>query len=155
MSTVVPRRFHRRLVSAHHDKNKLATTHPSASSGQALKQFHIWYIGDGWSTPSGVHNCRQFLARALAPEVMFPSPQRLKPSHFRILTAPLKRCSTLYAKCENVLDQNIWRATFVIWYSLQPPAISALHFRRKNSRDVALSCHRGIDRKSTRLNSVH
>jgi len=25
---------------------------------------------------------------------MFPLPQRLKPAHFRILTAPLKRCST-------------------------------------------------------------
>jgi hypothetical protein len=50
-----------------------------------------------------VHSCRQFLDRALAPEVMFPSPQRLKPSHFRILTAPLKGCSTLYTKCENAL----------------------------------------------------
>src|SRR5664280_28959 len=29
------------------------------------------------------------LDRALAPEVMFPSPQRLKPPHCRILTAPL------------------------------------------------------------------
>jgi hypothetical protein len=27
-----------------------------------------------------VHNCRQFLDRALAPEVMFPSPQRPKPN---------------------------------------------------------------------------
>ena len=25
-----------------------------------LEQFHIWCIGDRWSTPSGVHNCRQF-----------------------------------------------------------------------------------------------
>src|ERR1017187_2568218 len=65
--------------------------------------LHHRLIGDGWSTPSGVHNCRQFLDRALAPEVMFPSPQWLKPSHCRILTAPLKRCSTLYTKCENAL----------------------------------------------------
>src|SRR5664280_712746 len=34
---------------------------------------------------------------------MFPLPQRRKPAHFRILTAPLKRCSTLYTKCENAL----------------------------------------------------
>src|ERR1039458_10505235 len=34
---------------------------------------------------------------------MFPSPQWLKRSHCRILTAPLKRCSTLYTKCENAL----------------------------------------------------
>src|ERR1035438_6816484 len=47
-----------------------------------LKSFHIWCIGDGWSTPSGVHSCRQFLDRALAPEVMFPSPQRLKAVSF-------------------------------------------------------------------------
>src|ERR1039458_9076325 len=72
-----------------------------------LKPFHIWCIGDGWSTPSGVHSCRQFLDRALAPELMFPSPQRLKPSHFRILTAPLKRCSTLYTKYENALKSSV------------------------------------------------
>src|SRR5664280_296020 len=88
-----------------------------------LKPFHIWCIGDGWSTPSGVHSCRQFLDRALAPEGMFPSPQRLKPSHFRILTAPLppqhaqkrrvlgtpalKRCSTLYTKYENALKSSV------------------------------------------------
>src|ERR1039457_520103 len=76
-----------------------------------LEQFHIWCIGDGWSMPSGVHNCRQFLDRALAPEVMFPSPQWLKPSHCRILTAPLKRCSTLYTKCENALGAATWRFT--------------------------------------------
>ena len=34
---------------------------------------------------------------------MFPSPQWLKPAHFRILTAPLKRCSTLYTECETAL----------------------------------------------------
>src|ERR1019366_3154750 len=54
----------------------------------------------GGARLSGVHNCCQFRDRALAPEVMFLSPQRLKPSHFRILTAPLKRCSTLYPKEE-------------------------------------------------------
>src|ERR1035441_7042712 len=54
----------------------------------------------------GVHNCRQFLDRALAPEVMFPSPQRLKPSPLRILTAPLKRCSTRFSKGENARIQH-------------------------------------------------
>src|ERR1035441_7043085 len=57
----------------------------------------------GGARLSVVHNCPQCLDRALAPEVMFPSPQRPKPSHFRILPAPLKRCSTLYTKCENAL----------------------------------------------------
>src|ERR1019366_6218446 len=42
----------------------------------------------------------------LAPGVMFPSPQWLKPAHFRILTAPLKRCSTLYTECETALAQS-------------------------------------------------
>src|ERR1035441_2672279 len=54
----------------------------------------------------GVHNCRQFLDRALAPEVMFPSPQRLKPSPLRILTAPLKRCSTRFSKGEDARIQH-------------------------------------------------
>src|SRR5664280_2761905 len=57
----------------------------------------------GGARLSGVHNCRQFLCRALAPDVMFPSPQWLKPAHFRILTAPLKRCSTLYTNSESAL----------------------------------------------------
>ena len=57
----------------------------------------------GGARLSGVHNSRQFLDSALAPEVMFLSPQRLKPDHFRILTAPLKRCSTLYTKGETAL----------------------------------------------------
>jgi hypothetical protein len=34
-----------------------------------LEQFHLCCIGDGWSTPSGVHCARQFLIGALAPEV--------------------------------------------------------------------------------------
>src|SRR5664279_3832270 len=38
----------------------------------------------GGARLSGVHNGRQFLDRALAPEVIFPSPQWLKPAHFRI-----------------------------------------------------------------------
>src|SRR5664279_5753116 len=37
---------------------------------------------------------------------MFPSPQWLKPAHFRILTAPLKRCSTLYTKCETAIETD-------------------------------------------------
>src|SRR5664280_1441481 len=57
----------------------------------------------GGARLSGVHNCRQFLDRALAAEVMFPSPQWLKPAHFRILTVPLKRCSTLYTNSESAL----------------------------------------------------
>jgi len=68
----------------------------------------------GGARLSGVHNSRQFLDSALAPEVMFLSPQWLKPDHFRILTAPLppqhaqrrrvlgtpalKRCSTLHQR---------------------------------------------------------
>src|SRR5664279_2840869 len=39
----------------------------------------------GGARLSGVHNGHQFLDRALAPEVMFPFPQWLKPAHFRIL----------------------------------------------------------------------
>src|ERR1019366_2538069 len=61
---------------------------------------HLLYKAMGGARLSGVHNCCQFRDRALAPEVVFLSPQRLKPSHFRILTAPLKRCSTLYPKEE-------------------------------------------------------
>jgi hypothetical protein len=63
-----------------------------------------------------VHNCRQFLDRALAPEVMFPSPQWLKPSDFRILTAPLKRCSTLYTKCENALATIFGRTVSAVTF---------------------------------------
>jgi hypothetical protein len=44
-----------------------------------LEQFHLGCIGDGWSTPSGVHCGVQFLIGALAPEVHgFQLPQRLK-----------------------------------------------------------------------------
>src|ERR1039457_938289 len=57
----------------------------------------------GGARLSGVHNCRRFLDRALSPEVMFPSAQRLKPAHFQILTAPLKRCSTLSTQGETAL----------------------------------------------------
>src|ERR1039458_1833493 len=64
----------------------------------------------GWSTPSGVHNCRQFWDRALAPEVMFPSPQRLWPVHLRIVIAPLKRCSTLFSQCETALVVSLRQA---------------------------------------------
>src|ERR1017187_6772928 len=75
----------------------------------------------GGARLSGVHSCRQFLDRALAPEVMFPSPQRLKPSDSRILTAPLKRCSTLYTKCENALATIFGRTVSAVTFPRPAP----------------------------------
>src|SRR5664280_2704790 len=70
----------------------------------------------GGARLSGVHNCRRFLDRALAPEVMFPSPQRLKPAHFQILTAPLKRCSTLSTQGETALEIAMAAAVMLAYY---------------------------------------
>src|ERR1035438_976807 len=79
----------------------------------------------GGARLSGVHNCRRFLDRALAPEVMFPSPQRLKPAHFQILTAPLKRCSTLSTQGETALAGSTPPCYTTITKALQKTAVTA------------------------------
>src|ERR1035441_2931723 len=97
----------------------------------------------GGARLSGVHNCRQFLDRALAPEVMFPSPQWLKPAHFQILTAPLKRCSTLYTNSESALT---------ICFLARRPFGLVPHYKLDRVHRLRANLLQG-DRKSTRLNS--
>src|ERR1035441_8641381 len=53
------------------------------------------------------HSCRRITPQSRFRVAHLSATVVLKPSHCRILTAPLKRCSTLYTKCENALVGRI------------------------------------------------